>query len=599
MRKWFAFSLLLLFVLPVFFHLGCTKSFTGRVWLLGIDGADWRIIDPLIESGRAPAFAKLKQQGAWGELQSIDPMLSPIIWTSIVTGKTPEKHGITWFMVRNKKTGRMIPVTSNLRQCQALWNILSTRDVSVAVTGWWASWPAESVNGWVATDHLAYHGFGVSGVMNETREGLTYPASMLDELTPMLVDPFDIPKSEVEKLFPLSDAEFATAAKATFDFSNPLHHTLFALASFQRYQSIAHHLDNKNATFNAVYFEFIDTLSHLYMKYRPPQLPGLDDALFNRYRETIDRVYLQQDRLLGQWLDQMGEDDILIVVSDHGFKIGDNRPIEVDATKIELAHLWHAPHGVIAAYGRDIRPGHQIDDASVLDITPTILYLLDQPVADDFDGKVLTELFTDAFRRNRQPQSIASYESGSRRTQAPHPSAIDPQIEARLKSLGYLGNVGSEQIGLNRAKSHHRKGNSELALQLLEEIHDDSPLKIDALLMASDIARDINQLSHSYQYLKQALVSARQRKVTKHQIAQIYLRLGDNYHREKRTQQALNAFAKAIDNDPSLYLAHFGQAVVYHSLGKVTEAKKSLNVCLSIKPDYAPALYLRNQLGVD
>ncbi len=44
-----------------------------------------------------------------------------------------------------------------MRQVKALWNILSARDRSVDVVGWWATWPAENVRGAIVTDHFAYH----------------------------------------------------------------------------------------------------------------------------------------------------------------------------------------------------------------------------------------------------------------------------------------------------------------------------------------------------------------------------------------------------------------------------------------------------------
>ncbi|MEW6742486.1 MAG: alkaline phosphatase family protein [Planctomycetota bacterium] len=110
-----------------------------KVLLVGIDGAEWDVINPLIEQGRLPNLARLKREGIYGTLRSFEPILSPIIWTNIATGKTPEKHGIGWFMVQSEKTGRRLPVTSRVRKCQALWSMLAKRSLTAGIVGWWAT----------------------------------------------------------------------------------------------------------------------------------------------------------------------------------------------------------------------------------------------------------------------------------------------------------------------------------------------------------------------------------------------------------------------------------------------------------------------------
>src|SRR5207249_5014379 len=69
----------------------------SRVVLVGIDGADWDVIDGLVARGRVPNLARLKREGAWARLRSSVPMLSPLLWTTVATGKTPDRHGINDF----------------------------------------------------------------------------------------------------------------------------------------------------------------------------------------------------------------------------------------------------------------------------------------------------------------------------------------------------------------------------------------------------------------------------------------------------------------------------------------------------------------------
>ena len=69
-----------------------------KVVVLGFDGASWETIDPLIEKGKLPFLKRLKDESAWGPLTTFKPTKSPVIWTSIATGKTMIKHGILDFV---------------------------------------------------------------------------------------------------------------------------------------------------------------------------------------------------------------------------------------------------------------------------------------------------------------------------------------------------------------------------------------------------------------------------------------------------------------------------------------------------------------------
>ena len=94
-----------------------------RVFVLGLDGATWDIVQPLIQNGLLPNLARLCQQGAWGALQSVFPPLSPVAWTSVMTGKNPGKHGIFEFLEHrhNPLSGHVN--SSRTIQSKLLWEI--------------------------------------------------------------------------------------------------------------------------------------------------------------------------------------------------------------------------------------------------------------------------------------------------------------------------------------------------------------------------------------------------------------------------------------------------------------------------------------------
>ena len=80
------------------------KSKTNqKTLLIGLDGATWKIINPLIEKGKLPNIKSLMDNGSHGILMSDEKMVSPSVWTSILTGKNPQKHGILDFMTMQNK----------------------------------------------------------------------------------------------------------------------------------------------------------------------------------------------------------------------------------------------------------------------------------------------------------------------------------------------------------------------------------------------------------------------------------------------------------------------------------------------------------------
>ena len=71
-----------------------------------------------MSEGKLPNFARLRQEGAYSVPWRADaPSLSPVVWTTIATGKTPDHHQIGHFVAVNPKTGEQLPVTSQMRQC--------------------------------------------------------------------------------------------------------------------------------------------------------------------------------------------------------------------------------------------------------------------------------------------------------------------------------------------------------------------------------------------------------------------------------------------------------------------------------------------------
>lgn len=407
-----------------------------RVALIGLDGADWEIIDPLIARGLLPNLSRLKSQGAWGNMKSMNPMLSPLLWTTVATGRPPEQHGIIDFLMRDASTGKPVPVPSRSRKVKALWNILTDAGRKSAFVAWWATWPAEEVDGYMVSDRVAYSTFSFVDKRENDGAGATWPPGYFQEIRPRLQDAAGIPDAELKDLADATPAEFRRLAGI--------------VAGARSYQAVALDLLSRGQPdLFSVYYQGIDEVCHRFAHYMPPKMAMVSQEDYERYRGTVESYYRYQDRLLGQVLARLAPDTNVILLSDHGFRNGGGRPVDEPPYIEGKPGLWHRQYGIVILSGPAIRPG-RLDTSSLLDVTPTVLYLLGLPEAEDMPGRVLEEAIAERFLRRFPQRTVPSYEAlGGARPAADlvADSRVEAEMIEKLRSLGYIGGAGSPAGG--------------------------------------------------------------------------------------------------------------------------------------------------------
>ncbi|HEX4825053.1 MAG TPA: alkaline phosphatase family protein [Candidatus Polarisedimenticolaceae bacterium] len=429
----------------------------ARIVVVGWDGADWNIARPLMAAGRMPNLARLVRDGASADLRSYDPMFSPLIWTTVATGKPPTEHGIADFLVRDAGGKQRRPITSDFRRVKALWNIFTDFQRSSTWIGWWASFPAEPARGLIVSDYLGAALGSKSPDEAVALAGLVSPAGGLPHPAAVLVTPSQIGLDDVTRIIPATPEDYRAAqaeiaasrdakGKDSGQPASPVAFVMHVLAVTRSYHGIELEQLRAGSPFVAVYFEGIDMMGHGFQHYLPPKMTIVSQPDFERFQNAVTRFYEYQDALLGETLDAAGREAVVVVLSDHGFRTGDDRPNFPPSTKGQPEE-WHRDWGMLALAGPGIRAG-KIPPASVYDVTPTLLYLSGLPLASDMPGRLLTNAFEPSVLARRPAEHLRSYELVGPRLEHATASVADPaamhEMLANLKALGYVGGADDE-----------------------------------------------------------------------------------------------------------------------------------------------------------
>ena len=427
-----------------------------KLLVLGLDAADWQIAAPLMQAGRMPNLARLIGLGAAGSLRSYAPMISPLIWTTMVTGTGPDEHGIADFLVHDGTTKKGVPISSRFRRVKALWNILSDAGLTSGFVGFWATHPAEPVRGIMVSELLGFSLMRPGGGAGQegASAGITYPESYYAEILPRLVRPTDVTYEQVTRMLHVSRQEFDSAIDIPPPekpkrgepphVQDPVWLVRKTIAITANYETIAADMLRRDLDLVAVYFEGIDMVGHRFQHCMPPRMAQCPDAEYEKERDAVAAFYEMQDEMIGR-LVALAPGRTVIVLSDHGFRNGDDRPPHMLPYTTNQPVEWHREHGLVVISGPVTRAGSVLDRPSVYDIAPTVIYLAGLPVARDMRGRVLTDALDPAFLADSPPKWIDSYEemgtplSTITASLAPTSSEAQEEMIRNLKALGYVG----------------------------------------------------------------------------------------------------------------------------------------------------------------
>jgi hypothetical protein len=417
----------------------------ARVLIVGGDGLEWTVLRPLLQAGRCPNLRRLMDAGSFGRLATLDRTLSPVVWTSIATGKLPQEHGILDFL---DSQGREF--TSSRRAVRALWNIADRAGLSTNMFGWFVTWPVEPIRG------VAVSGSSSAALIDENWKPTLLPGAESQvhppELTAQVMALAEAAGARETVLALARDKVYGELPEGLLD-ERQLRirkQTLWSIQSDATYHAVARRmLAERPADLNLVYFGGPDVVGHRYWRQYEPEVyawredPAADAALAG----VIPRYYEWFDEMLGELIEAAGPDTTVLVVSDHGMHaVSTEAPNELGTT----GHHLDGTPGVIVAAGPGIvqqgdveyflRTGGLPTHGSVVDVAPTVLALLGIPAGRDMAGRAYRPMLAPgpALDAALTLPLVETHDAGFRPPAVvAMPAAMSTNLREKFGQLGY------------------------------------------------------------------------------------------------------------------------------------------------------------------
>lgn len=286
-----------------------------KVLVVGLDGATWHVLAPLLDEGAMPTLASLRANGVGGILTSTIPPITPAAWGTFQTGVNPENHGVFGFINFDKRTHRLELASSRSLKARTLWELVSDHERRVTAINVPLTYPARAVNGSIIT------GLPTPGPDSQ----FTYPDSLRDELQ--------------RKFGEYQLLEGRKVWNATRDVRQFIA-TMTELIQF-RTEVALYMLDRQDWDLFMVHFQAVDAVQHAMWSYLDRAHPGFDSAQHG----VVAGFYSALDDCLGRLLRAVPDGTTTILMSDHGFQ---------GCEKKVLLNNWLRRRGYLVPEGKSL-----------------------------------------------------------------------------------------------------------------------------------------------------------------------------------------------------------------------------------------------------
>jgi predicted AlkP superfamily phosphohydrolase/phosphomutase len=253
--------------------------------VIGMDGATWDLLKPWADEGKLPVLKNLMENGSYGDLESTIPPVTCPAWVSLLTGKNPGKLGLYYFRQRVKSSYLIEAVKINWKRYNPLWQILNEAGKSVYIINTPTVTPSSE----------NYNGVYISCPIMGDDDNLGYPEFVKDML---------------------KERNYERNAPAVSEVGEEKYLRKVYEITKKKCEIALELLDKKEWDFFMFTIFYTDQIQHFFWKYMDKVHPGYDaDSVFG---DAILEYFQFVDQYLSRFLDELPDDSILLLVSDHG-----------------------------------------------------------------------------------------------------------------------------------------------------------------------------------------------------------------------------------------------------------------------------------------
>jgi predicted AlkP superfamily phosphohydrolase/phosphomutase len=246
-----------------------------RVFVIGLDGATFDLLDPWVKEGRLPNLKRMMESSTYGRLESTIPPVTPPAWTSFTTGVNPGKHGVFDFITFKPNSYEKVLVNSNHVRSKRFWDLAGEKGKKSIILYVPLTYPPEKVEGVM-----------ISGIPTPAQGEFIYPTEMEGELEGKLGR--WRAETNGDKLGDFHEETFLTEIYQTLE-------TRFRVAKYL--------MTREWDLFILVIME-TDWMQHF---------------LWGEKDRCLLPLYMKIDEMIGGFRELLRDEDVILVLSDHGF----------------------------------------------------------------------------------------------------------------------------------------------------------------------------------------------------------------------------------------------------------------------------------------
>ncbi len=566
-----------------------------RVIFVGLDGADWQLLDEYMARGWMPNLQTLVREGRRGVLLTEEPILSPLLWTTMFTGSSPLEHRILDFAHFHPLSGDRELISSSERRRPAIWNMASYGGKSVAVFGQWATYPAEPVNGVMVSDRL----FTFLYQEESPPPRIVHPPALEAWARRTLGEVEEqIDSAALRAFLPWLDAAAAAEIERQGrSYENPVSALRRILVETQLYHRLAtEHIARHRPDLTMLYIQGTDSIGHVFAPFAPPRQANVSERDYERYHRVPERFFRAVDDLLGEYRRLARElGAVLVLASDHGFLWREGRPTLASSQDTETAAQWHRTEGMYVVWGAGPAPSENAAGAGIRQVCATLLALLGLPDGAAVQGPPLagipgSEAPADDYRRIYEPVAPAPAAGSTENS--------DQEL-AKLRDLGYLGGRDASvsrpagEDSTLTAGAHTNEGLILMGLRRYDEA--EAALRRALALDPERTATLVNLgiLLVESGRIEEALEQLRAAVRAEPEASHPRLNLATALQRAERWPEAIAQYDAILESSPGDPQASFLRATGLFRAGRFDEAIAGFDAVLEAMPAYPEAALLR------